>query len=211
MSRYTADQFPSRWKVTKARRVATCVLAVWRCGVDVGDFAGGTSGLLLWNKLGSTTEVLNSAYGPDLGFYNTPGGFDIVGNAAFVPGVFGNGVSIGPGNYSSELREHTVVWSAVDQYLNPDRGTISVWYEQNSDPVGFDHGVYRIFDGSYGLGTGSAWSRKPLFLRQARHALLRNGFRRDVFGSVVQYLAVQWDVGTSGGRVGSRWYRQQCG
>ena len=51
-------------------------------------------------------------------------------------------------------REHNVLWSGLDQYLNPNQGTISVWYKQNSDPVGFDHGVYRIFDGSYGLGSG---------------------------------------------------------
>jgi Concanavalin A-like lectin/glucanases superfamily len=154
MSRYTADQFPSRWKVTKARRVAICALVSGVVGLMSEISLAATPGLLLWNKLGSATEVLNSAYGPNLGFYNTPSGFDVVGNPAFVPGVFGNGVSIGPGDYSFEQREHTVVWSGVDQYLNPDRGTISVWYEQNSDPVGFDHGVYRIFDGSYGLGTG---------------------------------------------------------
>jgi Concanavalin A-like lectin/glucanases superfamily len=154
MSRYTADQFAGRWKVTKARRVAICALVSGVVGLMSEISLAATPGLLLWNKLGSATEVLNSAYGPNLSFYNTPGGFDVVGNPAFVPGVFGNGVSIGPGNYSFEQREHTVVWSGVDQYLNPDRGTISVWYEQNSDPVGFDHGVYRIFDGSYGLGTG---------------------------------------------------------
>jgi hypothetical protein len=111
-------------------------------------------GIVLWNKLGSTSEVLNSDYGPNLGFFNTPGSIDIVGNPAYVPGEFGNGLSIGPGSYFSAAREHTVVWSGVDQYLNPDRGTISVWYKQNSNPVNFDHGVYRLFDGPYGLSTG---------------------------------------------------------
>ena len=112
---------------------------------------------LLWNQLGSAAEVTNSAYGPDLGFFNTPGSptvRDIVANPAYVPGVFGNGVSIGPGNYTSMDREHMVVLENLNQHLNPNRGTIEVWYKQNADPVGFSHGVYRIFDGSYGLGSG---------------------------------------------------------
>ena len=109
---------------------------------------------LLWNKLGSTAEVLNSAYGPNLGFYNTTSFPDTIGNPEFAPGVFGNGIGIGPGSYGTYYREHTIVWSGVDQWLNPNRGTIEVWYKQNQDPVAFSHGVYRIFDGSYGLGSG---------------------------------------------------------
>src|SRR5262249_29224603 len=42
----------------------------------------------------------------------------------------------------------------LNQYLNPDRGTIEAWYKQNTDPVGYSYGVYRIFDGAYGLGSG---------------------------------------------------------
>jgi hypothetical protein len=38
--------------------------------------------------------------------------------------------------------------------LNPDRGTISVWFKQNASPVAFSYGVYRIFDGGYGIGAG---------------------------------------------------------
>jgi Concanavalin A-like lectin/glucanases superfamily len=154
MSLYTASQFASRWKTTRARRVTICALVFGVVGLISEASLAATSGIVLWNKLGSATEVLNSAYGPNLSFFNAPSGLDIVGNPAFVAGVFGNGVSIGPGDYSIAAREHTVLWSGVDQYLNPDRGTISVWYKQNTDPVGFDHGVYRIFDGSYGLGSG---------------------------------------------------------
>jgi MYXO-CTERM domain-containing protein len=114
---------------------------------------------LLWNTLGSAAEVTNSAYGPNLGFYGTNGTDgvpDMIGNPDYVPGVFGNAVGIGAGNYGTFAgrREHTIIWSDVDQYLNPDRGTIEAWFIQNSDPVAFDHGVYRIFDGSYGLGSG---------------------------------------------------------
>ena len=109
---------------------------------------------ILWNRLGSNAEVQNSAYGPNLQFY--PGGNfpDGVGNPAYGPGVFGNALTIGSGSYNVVEREHTVVFNNLNQYLNPNRGTIEVWYKQMSDPVGFSHGVYRIFDGSYGLGSG---------------------------------------------------------
>jgi hypothetical protein len=109
---------------------------------------------ILWNKLGSSSEILNSAYGPNLSFYSGGGFPDGVGNPAYVPGVFGNALTIGSGSYSSEEREHTVVWNNLNNYLNPDRGTISVWFKQNASPVGFSYGVYRIFDGAYGLGAG---------------------------------------------------------
>jgi hypothetical protein len=109
---------------------------------------------VLWNKLGSSSEVLNSAYGPNLSFYGGGDPFGIVGNPAYVPGVFGNALSIGPGSYTAGLREHTVIWNNVNNYLNADRGTISIWYKQNLDPVGFSYGVYRLFDGSYGLDSG---------------------------------------------------------
>ena len=80
--------------------MAICVLVFSVVSLISELSLAATSGILLWNKLGSATEVLNSAYGPNLSFYNAPGGLDIVGNPAFVPGVFGNGVSIGPGAYS---------------------------------------------------------------------------------------------------------------
>jgi hypothetical protein len=141
-------------RVSRSKLVATSAVALLAMSMLPAVVHGASPGIVLWNKLGSPAEVLNSAYGPNLGFYNTPGGLDVVGNPAYVPGVFGNGVSIGPGGYNIVDREHTVVWSGVDQFLSPEQGTISVWYKQNSDPVGFDHGVYRLFDGGYGLGTG---------------------------------------------------------
>jgi hypothetical protein len=109
---------------------------------------------VLWNTLGSAQEVMNSGYGPNLSFYGGGSWPDVVANPAYVPGVFGNALTIGPGSYGTYDREHNVVWNNLNQYLNPDRGTIAVWYKQNADPVGFVNGVYRIFDGSYGLGAG---------------------------------------------------------
>ncbi len=110
---------------------------------------------ILWNRLGSSAEVLNSDFGPDLAFY--PGGQswpEVVGNPAYVPGVFGGALTIGAGSYAMHDRQHTVVWNNVNEHLNPNRGTIEVWFKQGENPVEHSHGVYRIFDGAYGLGSG---------------------------------------------------------
>ncbi len=109
---------------------------------------------ILWNKLSSTNEVLQSAYGPNLTFYSGGSGVDMPATPAFVPGVFGNGLSIGPGSYATFDREHNVVWTNLDHYLNPDHGTIEMWYQQQADPVSYSYGDYRLFDGSYGLDCG---------------------------------------------------------
>jgi hypothetical protein len=109
---------------------------------------------ILWNRLGSNQQVLNSDLGPNLGFYAGGGYPDAIGNPGYVPGVFGNGLTIAPGSYSIYQREHTVVWNNLNQYVSSERGTISIWFKQNEDPVGYSHGVYRLFDGSYGLGSG---------------------------------------------------------
>jgi hypothetical protein len=114
---------------------------------------------ILWNQLGSADEVTHSAYGPNLGFF--PGGAfpEKTGTPGYVPGVFGNGLTLASGPYFSQERVRNVVWSGVDQSLSSDRGTIEVWFKQNADPVAFAHGVYRIFDGAYGLGAGvGLWS-----------------------------------------------------
>jgi hypothetical protein len=84
---------------------------------------------ILWNKLGSTSEILNSSYGPNLSFYSGGSYPDGTGNPAYVPGVFGGALSIGSGSYSFEEREHTVVWNNLNDFLNPNRGTISVWFK----------------------------------------------------------------------------------
>jgi hypothetical protein len=109
---------------------------------------------LLWNTLGSSTEVQNSAFGPDLNFYGGGDPFGLIANPAYTPGVFGSALTIGAGSYTTPYRIYNVVWNNVDQHLSAERGTIEAWYMQNADPVAFSHGVYRIFDGAYGLGSG---------------------------------------------------------
>ena len=109
---------------------------------------------ILWNRLGSDQQILHSDLGPDLSFYGGGSFPDAVGIPGYVPGVFGDALTIAPGNYGVFDREHTVVWNNLNHYLNSEHGTIELWFKQNEDPVGFSHGVYRLFDGSYGLGSG---------------------------------------------------------
>jgi hypothetical protein len=147
-------------RVSRTNLIAASVVALLALSMLPHLAQAASPGIVLWNTLGSTSEVLNSAYGPNLGFFNAPNWPDVVGNPDYVPGVFGGALTIGPGSYNFVDREHTVVWSGVDQYLDPERGTISVWYQQNSTPVGFDHGIYRLFDGAYGLTSAiGLWSQ----------------------------------------------------
>ncbi|MCR9015419.1 LamG domain-containing protein [Aquiflexum gelatinilyticum] len=111
-------------------------------------------GLILWNKLGSIEEVLNSEVGPDLAFFDEDDGLNISANRAFVPGKIGKGITIAPGDYFITSRIHNLVLNNLNSVLNPDRGTISVWFYQKETPVGYEHNPYRIFDGPYGLEAG---------------------------------------------------------
>ena len=74
MTLHTADHFTSRWKVSRTRRVAISALALGIMVLTSQLSLAAPYGLLLWNKLGSETEVLNSAFGPNLGFYERPAG-----------------------------------------------------------------------------------------------------------------------------------------
>lgn len=134
-------------------------------GASVATYA---DGIVLWNKLGSESEVLNSAFGPDLQFYSGGGGVDVEANPAYVPGVFDGALTIGPGSYSTFDRVHNVVLNNLDQVLDPNRGTIEAWFYQATNPVGQSHGLYRIFDGGFGLGSDmgfdSHWTQGLRFL-----------------------------------------------
>jgi hypothetical protein len=110
--------------------------------------------LVLWNRLGSNGQVLHSNVGPDLEFYAGGDEFSVVATPAYVPGVFGDALTIGPGSYSTFDRVHNVVLADSDQVLNSERGTIEAWYQQVNDPIDFQRGIYRIFDGGFGLASG---------------------------------------------------------
>jgi hypothetical protein len=111
-------------------------------------------GLILWNRLGSATEILNSTYGPDLQFYG--GGFppDATATPGYGPGVFGNALTIGPGSYHAQERVHNVIWSGVNNHLNSERGAVEVWFKQMTTPVDYQNGIYRLFDGGFGFSSG---------------------------------------------------------
>jgi hypothetical protein len=117
--------------------------------------------LVFWNRLGSETEVLNSVAGPNLEFY---GGGDFLSVPAvpdYLPGVFGGALTIGPGSYSSTNRVHNVVLNNADQVLNSERGTVEAWFQQTANPIPYQNGIYRIFDGGFGLGSGLGLESLP--------------------------------------------------
>jgi hypothetical protein len=118
-------------------------------------------GLVLWNKLGSQTEILNSAFGPDLGFFQAPAdcnfvgcGPDLTANPAYIPGVFGQALTIGPGDYFSTARVRNVVLRNAASYINTEHGTVEAWYRQTATDVPYQHALYRVFDGGFGLNSG---------------------------------------------------------
>jgi hypothetical protein len=112
------------------------------------------SGLVMWNKLGSQFEVENSAYGPNLTYYSGSTGIDAPANREYVPGKFENAITIAPGHYSVTQRIHNLVLKNLQNYINPEKGTIECFFLQNSSPSAYNHNPYRIFDGSFGLNSG---------------------------------------------------------
>jgi hypothetical protein len=111
-------------------------------------------GLVFWNRLGSNSQVLNSAVGPDLEFYTGGDELSVIATPAYVPGFFGNALTIGPGSYFTFARVHNAVLADANSVLNSERGTVEAWYQQVNDPIDFQRGIYRIFDGGFGLASG---------------------------------------------------------
>jgi hypothetical protein len=112
--------------------------------------------VVFWNKLDGSMAGSPSEIGPDLSTYNPSidgrtNCCDVIGNVQFVPGKFGNAVTLGSGNYYSTARVHALTLRNLSEVLNPDHGAISIWYNEKKRPLGYQHNIYRIFDGSYGL------------------------------------------------------------
>jgi hypothetical protein len=158
-----ATRIPSTHVLDLTRRaIARWLPATLAAAILLGTVAvAPANSLVLWNRLGSDSEILNSAAGPNLAFY--PGGdeFSVPAIPAYVPSVFGNALSIGPGSYNIFDRVHNVVFNHADQYLNSERGTIEAWYQQVNDPIPYQRGIYRIFDGGFGLGSGRESVDRP--------------------------------------------------
>jgi hypothetical protein len=159
--------------------------------------------LLLWNKLGSETEITHSEVGPNLAFY--PGGSwpEVKATPGYVPGVFGGALTIAPGGYGVLDRLHNVVLNNVNTLLNPNRGTIEFWYRQVQDPVAYESGIYRMFDGSFGLGSGfyfesHAYVGLSFGLSLGGHGTSVTNDIKPFTGTWI-HLAGVWDVSGIGG------------
>jgi hypothetical protein len=113
-------------------------------------------GVTFWNRLEGGAGSVASEVGPGLYFYDPEvdgqtGANDVAGNPAFLAGRFGNAVTMGAGDYYSMARVHGLVLRTVSTVLRPERGTIAVWYRENQRPVAYQHNLYKLFDGGFGL------------------------------------------------------------
>ena len=112
--------------------------------------------VVLWNKLDGGTGGSPSEIGPQLYDYHpsVDGGTDccdVIGTVQYVPGKFGDAASLGAGGYYSGARVHALMLRNLNTVLNPEQGTIAVWYNEKSRPAAYSHNLYRIFDGGFGL------------------------------------------------------------
>jgi hypothetical protein len=134
-------------------------LAVITCSMllisTTGLFAGveDTNGLVLWNGLGSDDEVLNSFVGPNLAFYTGGSWPHVQGDRDYVAGYEGNAVTL-KGSYWNMHRVHNIVLNNLGNYLDPEKGSIEFWFYYTATPIIYSHGLYRLFGGGYGLGSG---------------------------------------------------------
>jgi len=84
------------------------------------------SGLVLWNKLGSDDEVLNSAYGPEFTFYTEGDDWpEVQGDRQYIPGKYGNAVTL-KGTYDNMDRIHNLLLNDLPQVIDPEQGTIEL-------------------------------------------------------------------------------------
>lgn len=101
---------------------------------------------VFWNKLDSSSgSTVPSEIGPDLA--------DAGSETAFVPGYFGNAVTLA-GSYASGQRIHNLTLNGLDSLLTPNHGAVELWYYQTAAPVAFVYNAYRLFDGAFGFDPG---------------------------------------------------------
>jgi len=120
---------------------------------------GQQPGLVFSNTLASKYNVLHSSVGPNLEFCQGQDGCTQspygAANPAYVQGHGMNmhAITIGPGSYYNTERVINLILPDLGAVVNSDQGTISVWFKANAAPVAYQYGVYRIFGGSFGLGS----------------------------------------------------------
>ncbi|MCA9965380.1 MAG: cadherin-like domain-containing protein [Anaerolineales bacterium] len=147
--------FYKKWSVFAGRIALVGIL--WLTLVSVASAQSSVPpGLIMWNKLGSDSEVTHSEFGPNLDFYTGGYWVHVPGQRAYVPGKFGQAITLS-GSYFSTVRVHNLVLNDLSNYIDPEQGTVEAWYYQKAIPVPYNYGVYRIFDGAYGLDAGMAF------------------------------------------------------
>jgi hypothetical protein len=98
------------------------------------------TGLVLWNRLGSESEVLNSEFGED---------GSLLGTAhAYEPGKYGNGY------VRKDVNSYIKFPKSVLQDLR-SRGTVELWVNPKvTNPVAFSYGAFMII--GYGIDNANA-------------------------------------------------------
>lgn len=114
--------------------------------------AGGPAaeGLVFWNTLANEKEALKSLVGPDPTPYKPHRDAAVPAGREFLGGDHGGAMTI-TGSYASEVSARNLMLGDVGKLINPEQGCIEFWYCQAAKPVGYKYGVYRMFDGDYGL------------------------------------------------------------
>jgi hypothetical protein len=148
--------------------------------------------MVLWNKLGSAEEVLNSAFGPNLSFYTGGSGQNQAGVPDFAPGVFGNCLTLGNANYQVSNAYHNVVVNNLPNLINAEHGTVECWYKQNADSVIYSCGVHRIFDGDWGLGSGINLDEHCLWPNQIRFSLVFGANQVAIYSTNISQYNGSW-------------------
>lgn len=107
-------------------------------------------GLVFWNTLANEKEALKSLVGPDPTPYKPHRDAGVAAGRGF-PGDGPASAMTITGSYASEVSARNLMLGDLGKVINPEEGCIELWYCQAARPVGYKYGVYRMFDGDYGL------------------------------------------------------------
>lgn len=110
-----------------------------------------SEGLVAYYPFNGNANDESGNDGPNLEFYKR--GNEVQGDREYVSGKFGDAVTL-KGKYVSMARVHNLVLNNLTNIISPEKGCIELWYYQTEEPVAYSYGVYRFFDGYWGLGSG---------------------------------------------------------
>ncbi len=144
-----------------------------------------TNGLVLWNKLGSISEVTTSSFGTNM---------SIVGTPTYAAGVFGNGVRVTANNHleipSSCLLSNK---GTVEMWVTPDVGFSSAqrFLFEVVNNVGASIGTYFYYDSSFSAGQKFCFVASPNNCYGPEAGVTNAG--------VAVHVAAVWDFSGIGG------------